>query len=82
MHKSAHRVPYHEYPRAIRKRALAFVFDSLKFSDFETAQVLRDSYFMNLKLLMDYAHEKRIDELDYILDIRDIFIKSGTAHER
>ena len=78
----AQKQPYHEYPPKLRKKALAFVFDSVKFDDAEFGRIMRDSYFINLWPMMQYAHKNRIDELDYILDIRNSLLQMPTVHER
>lgn len=78
----AQKQPYHEYPPKIRQKALGFVFDSVKFDDVDFGRIMRDSYFMNLLPMMRYAHKERIDELDYLLDIRETLLKMPGVHER
>lgn len=78
----AQKQPYHEYPPKIRQKALGFVFDSVKFDDVDFGRIVRDSYFINLWPMMQYAHKERIDELVYLLDIRETLIKMPGVHER
>ena len=78
----AHKQPYHEYPRVLRQKALACVFDSVKFDDPDFGQIMRDSYFMNLWPMLQYAHKERIDELEYLLDIRNKLLQTPGVHER
>lgn len=78
----AQKQPYHEYPPKIRQKALGFVFDSVKFDDVDFGRIMRDSYFMNLCPMMRYAHQNRIDELDYLLAIRETLLKMPGVHER
>ena len=78
----AYKEPYHEYPRVLRQKALAFVFNSVKFDDPDFGQIMRDSYFMNLWPMLQYAHKNRIDELEYLLDIRDKLLQMPGVHER
>lgn len=78
----AHNRPYHEYPRSLRRKALGFVFDSVKFDDPDFGRIMRDSYFMNLWPMLQYAHKNRIDELEYLLDIRETLLKMNGVHER
>ncbi|MBO7656698.1 MAG: hypothetical protein J6S80_03155 [Alphaproteobacteria bacterium] len=78
----AQKQPYHEYPPKIRKKALGFVFDSVKFEDVDFGRIVRDSYFINLWPMLQYAHKNRIDELEYILDIRDKLLAMPGVHER
>ncbi len=82
MNNIAHKQPYHEYPPRLRQKALGFVFDSVKFDDVDFGRIMRDSYFMNLCPMMRYAHKNRIDELDYLLDIRETLLKMPGVHER
>ena len=58
------------------------MFDSVKFDDVDFGRIMRDSYFMNLLPMMRYAHKERIDELDYLLDIRETLLKMPGVHER
>lgn len=82
MNNIAHEQPYHEYPSRLRKKALGFVFDSVKFDDVDFGRIMRDCYFMNLCPMMRYAHQNRIDELDYLLAIRETLLKMPGVHER
>jgi hypothetical protein len=82
MNNIAHKQPYHEYPSRLRQKALGFVFDSVKFDDVDFGRIMRDSYFMNLWPMMQYAHKNRIDELDYLLAIRETLLKMPGVHER
>lgn len=78
----AQKQPYHEYPPRLRQKALAFVFNSVKFDDVDFGRIMRDSYFINLWPMLQYAHKNRIDELEYILDIRDKLLAMPGVHER
>lgn len=69
------------YPYKLCKKALAYVFDSVEFYNREYEQCLRASYAMNLKNMLKYANKNHIDEISYILDIRDMLINSNQAHE-
>lgn len=77
-----HKNDYVSYPYRICEKAIWVVFDDLKFRDKETKTILRDSYLLNLAQMVDFARKNHIDELDYLLGIRDVLIKSGTARER
>ena len=78
----AQRQPYHEYPPRLRQKALACVFDSVYFDDVDFGRIMRDSYFINLWPMMQYAHKNRIDELDYLLNIRNNLLQMPGVHER
>lgn len=82
MHNVAYKKLYHEYPRIIRQKALGFVFDSVRFDDPNFGCIMRDSYFMNLLPMMRYAHAMHIDELEYLLDIREVLLRMNGVHER
>ena len=69
------------YPYELCKKALRCVFDSVEFKNPRISRIMRHSYFANLGLMLKYAYENHIDELEYILDIRDILLKKGCAHE-
>ncbi len=69
------------YPYKLCKKALAYVFNSVEFYNRKYEQRLRASYAMNLKHMLKYADENNIDEISYILDIRDMLINSNQAHE-
>ena len=58
------------------------MFDSVKFEDVDFGRIVRDSYFINLWPMLQYAHKNRIDELEYILDIRDKLLAMPGVHER
>ena len=77
----AQKQPYHEYPPKIRQKALGFVFDSVKFDDVNFGRIMRDIYFINLWPMIQHAHKERIDELDYLLDIRQELLKMPGVHE-
>lgn len=68
----------HKYPNTSRQKALGYVFDMLEFSDCdqELAKIMYDSYLINMGKLMKYAHSRKIDELDYILSIRNVLLES------
>jgi len=82
MPTTAKKQPYHEYPPRLRQKALACVFDSVKFDDADFGCIMRDSYFMNLWPMIQYAHKNRIDELEYLLTIRDGLLQMPGVHER
>ncbi|MBQ6736347.1 MAG: hypothetical protein IJQ90_02565 [Alphaproteobacteria bacterium] len=82
MSSVAHKEPYHEYPPRLRQKALGFVFNSVQFDDPDFGRIMRDSYFMNLCPMMQYAHKNRIDELEYLLGIRETLLKMNGVHER
>lgn len=82
MNADLYKEPYHEYPSKLRQKALACVFDSIVFDDPKFGQIVRSSYFGNLLPMMRHAHSQRIDELEYLLDIRDILLKMNGVHER
>lgn len=75
-----YQVPPFKY-RLCRK-ALAQVFNTVKFEDVVFREILHDSYLANLNSMIQYAHDNHIDELVYILSLRDIFGGKAYKYER
>ena len=73
-----------EYKIAIKKyrRTLGKVFDSLWFDDYNVKTVIRDSYFINLNQIIDYARENGIDETAHLMQIQQILLKSKHVHPK
>lgn len=70
------------YSNKLCHKTVQFVFDTVYFDNPRMRVILRDSYFINLGILREYARDHDIDEIDYLLGIRDILLKSHGAHER
>ena len=73
-----------EYKITIKKyrKILAGVFDSLWFDDFRIKAIIRDSYFMNLDQIIDYARANGIDETVHLMQIQKILLKSKHVRPR
>ena len=73
-----------EYKIAIKKyrKTLGQVFDSLWFDDYGLKTVIRDSYFMNLNQIIDYARDNGIDETMHLMQIRKMLLKSKHVRPR
>ena len=65
-----YRVPPFKYK--LCKKALAQVFNNIDFKeDIVFKEILHDSYLANLNSMIQYAHDNDIDELAYILSLRN-----------
>jgi hypothetical protein len=70
--------PYQNY---LARKALRFVFNTVKFDDPYLECIIYDSYLWNLGLMRQYARDHRVDEMSYILSIRDELLKTQGVHE-
>ena len=75
-----YRVSFFKYN--LCKKALAQVFNTIRFDDVKMREILHDSYLANLNAMIQYAKENDMDELAYILSIRNILGGSKYTHER
>ena len=66
------------------KKALAQVFNTIHFDDPDKKlrEILHDSYLANLNAMIQYAIDNDIDELAYILVLRNILGGNKYKHER
>lgn len=69
------------YSNKLCHKAVQFVFNTIEYNDPHMTKIVRDSYFINLGILREYARDNHIDEMGYILSIRDELLKSDMAHE-
>ena len=69
------------YQKWLCRKALCFVFDTLDFDGDYAKKLLLESYLLNLGILREYARDNHMDEMSFILDIRNILLKSGKVHE-
>ncbi|MBO4480300.1 MAG: hypothetical protein J5742_01580 [Alphaproteobacteria bacterium] len=69
------------YPNYLCRKALRFVFNTVKFDDPYMACLVYDSYLWNLGIMREYARDHNIDEMAYILSIRDTLLKSFNVHD-
>ena len=77
-HKKVKQSPYQNY---LMRKALRFVFSTVKFEDPYVKCLVYDSYLWNLGLMRQYARDNCIDEMSYILSIRDELLKSSGVRE-
>ena len=75
-----YRVPPFKYK--LCKKALAQVFNTVQFKDMVFRKILHDSYLANLNAMIQYAHDNDIDELAYMLSLRDILGGDTYKYER
>ena len=64
------------------KKALAQVFNTVDFKDSQFKEILHFSYLANLNAMIQYAQDNNIDELAYILSLRDMFGGNVYKYER
>jgi hypothetical protein len=70
--------PYQNY---LMRKALRFVFNTVRFDNPYTKSLVYESYLLNLGLMRQYARDNRIDEMSYILSIRDELLKSPGVYK-
>ena len=78
---SYQKVKHGKYENYLIRKALRFVFDTVKFDNPYLEHLVYDSYLWNLGLMRQYARNNHIDEMSYILSIRDELLKSASVHE-
>ena len=66
---------YSPYSRRLCYRTVKFVFSTVYFYNPCLRRILLDSYLMNIESMRQYARDNHIDEIDYLLGIRDILLK-------
>ena len=69
------------YQNWLCRKALHCVFDTLDFDGDYAKNVVPESYLLNLGILREYARDNHMDEMSFILDIRNVLLKSGKVHE-
>lgn len=74
-------VKYSRYKKPLMRKALRFVFNTVKFDSPYLECLVYDSYLWNLDLMLRYACDNNIDPMSYILSIRDELLKSAGVHE-
>ncbi len=75
------KVKQSDYETYLTRKALRFVFNTVKFDNQYLECLVYDSYLWNLGLMRQYARDNHIDEMSYILSIRDELLKSAGVHE-
>ncbi len=70
------------YSGRICHKTVRFVFDTVEFDNPYIGYIIRDSYYLNIGLMRQFARDNGIDEIEYLLGIRDALLKSNMAHER
>jgi hypothetical protein len=70
------------YSSKLCHKTVRFVFDTVYFTNPRTRYVLRDSYFFNIGIMRQYARDNGIDEIEYLLGIRDTLLKSKGVYDR
>ena len=68
------------YQNWLCRKALHCVFDTLDFDGDYAKNVVHESYLLNLGILRKYARDNHMDEMSFILDIRDVLLKSEKVH--
>ncbi len=63
------------------KHELSEVFKSVYFVDKRAKNKLQQSYFLNFAMLVGYARENNIDEVQYIRSIRDTLLTCPNTYE-
>lgn len=71
-----------KYSENMLRNELSVVFSSLYFADKQMQEVLFDSYFLNFRNLILYAHNNNIDEMDYVRSIRSVLLSYPKVYER
>jgi len=79
LYKKTERSPY---SNRLCHKTVMFVFNTVYFENPRLRYILRDSYFMNLGIMRKYARDNHIDEIEYLLGIRDVLLKIRGVHER
>ena len=70
------------YSGRICHKTVRFVFNTVEFDNPYIGRIIRDSYYLNIGLMRQFARDNDIDEIEYLLGIRDALLKPNMAHER
>ncbi len=68
--------------RIVSKKALQEIFRNLEFTDDKAKKILLASYIDNLDILLLYAREHRISQLNYICSIKEVLLRDKNVRER
>lgn len=69
------------YSENALRNELSIVLSSVYFEDKHEQHIISDSYFLNVRNLINHARENSIDEMDYIRSIRSKLLESPRIHE-
>ena len=78
----SHKNNYSPYSNRLCHKTVKFVFDTVYFYNPRLRRVLLDSYFLNIGIMRQYARDNHIDEIEYLLGIRDTLLKMRGVYER
>ncbi len=70
-----------KYTKEEQRAALGEAFKSLYFKTAALRQITYNSYKINLAVMVEYAIQNNIDELEYIKSIRQVLLKDNSVYE-
>lgn len=70
------------YSNRLCHKTVKFVFDTVYFYNPRLRKILMDSYFLNIGIMRQYARDNHVDEITYLLEIRDSLLKMRGVRER